>query len=150
MRPVTGHTFCPWLLNTVPLQDSLNCLFPSLIPRPKFWRDRETAGAMGAPPAKTKEENSSPLSQQREVGGDAGGGRPENGGVSWGQSCGELRPRCHEHCKCWIFATALTFLCIKIHFTKLNHFSTTVAFHLMYLFVIANYILWSLADAFTS
>lgn len=75
--------------------------FLSPIPRfpSKFGRHWETAGAVGAPPAEKKEENSSALSQQRKVGRNAGGGRPKNGGVSWEQSCGELRPRCHEHCE---------------------------------------------------
>lgn len=35
--------------------------------------------------------------QQREVGGDAGGGRQEDGRVPWERECGVLYPHHHEH-----------------------------------------------------
>ncbi len=95
--------------------------------RPKSRRHRETAGALGAPSAEEEEEDTSPLSQQREVGGDSGGGRPQNGGVSWEQSCGKLRPRRHEHRMYLTSIITSTFLCIKNLFllivspTNFNH-----------------------------
>lgn len=52
---------------------------------------------MGAAAAEKEKENSPTLGQQGEVGGNAGGGRPQNGGASWEQSGGELRAGCHEY-----------------------------------------------------
>lgn len=58
----------------------------------------EAAGTLGTPTA--QKEDPGALHQPREMGGNAGGGRPKNGGVPWNPKSGELHFGCHEHCEC--------------------------------------------------
>lgn len=43
------------------------------------------------------------------MGGNAGGGWPQNGGLSWEQSCGKLHTCCHEYCKYSIIIVLLRY-----------------------------------------
>lgn len=60
----------------------------------------EAQGEVAAEAAGQEEEEDAALHQQGEVGGDAGGGRHQDGGVPWQRQRGEIRADRHEHGEC--------------------------------------------------